>query len=353
MKKISFFLFCLVFNLSLTVWGQDTKTVTLEMTGDYAQHSAVQLAPKRFFMVEFPAGDEVLATSSSDDEMIRGDDSFVEKNDPTIPLLFRAQKNWGLNQESVTILIMMKSGAVLNLEVSPVDNIASSNDRVRWLYDPVKIVAVRSQKSLPLTVAEQKVQQLAVKLDADVVQADGSVLVSSQTVSDPVPLGPDEIPPMPVSTDSTAEKLAREMLLGLEPENFAAFPKDKPLADNPDLIVSALSSQWVKNGTWTVSIIGVQNKSQNSVQLIDFPRLRISTKGDKGQNLNDETIIPLGVATSSKDFPVILQSRQVVYFAYVFKTPVLGSTQSLQVLATHTNLADKPAILVVRPGGTN
>lgn len=351
MKNFCILLCLIVFNLTVNVFAQDKKSVSIEMAADsYAVRGTVNLAPKRFFMVEFPVGDEVLTTASSDDDLIRGDESFVERNDGAIPLLFRAEKGWGAEKESVTILIMMKSGAVLNLEVQPVANLSESNDRVLWKYQPGKVASTRSKTMTQLQprAVENRIAENEV-IEAD---ANGTILVSASKEVDLLPLKPQDVPPMPASTDAEAEKLAREMLLGLETENFSAFPKDKPLAENPDLTIAALSSQWVRNGTWTISVIGVQNKSRNAVQLVDFPRLRISTRGDKGQNLNDETIIPLGVATSSKTFPVILQPLEVVYFSYVFKTPVLGSTQNMQVLATHTNLADKPAIIIVRPGGT-
>lgn len=353
-KFIFLFLAALCFSIGVPAQDkkQDRKTVAVEMSGDYSVRGSVKLSPKKFFMVEFPAGDEILTTASSDDDLIRGDESFEKRNDPTIPLLFRAEKDWGSDKEAVTLVIMMKSGAVLTLEVSPAASASESNDRVLWKYLPAKVAAVRNKMMTDVVVATEKNNDLPVAKMSNPGEG-GMILVSATTADDPAPMTPQDTPPMPESLDPEAEKLAQETLAGLEPENFVSFPREKAIADNPDLTIAALKSQWVKNGTWTITVVGVQNKSRNNVQLIDFPRLRISTKGNKGQSLNDETITPLGVATSSQKYPIILPPTAVVYFSYVYRTPVLGSTQSMQVLASHTNLADKPAVIVVRPGGTN
>lgn len=348
MKILNSFLLMTVL-LTVGVFAQTAKTVSLVMSDDYALQGSVQLSPKRFFLVEFPPGDEVLMATSNDSGLIRGDEAFEEKNDASIPLLFRAGVNWNKEKENASLVIMMKSGAVLNLEIKPTDEVANSVERVVWQYNPEQVSKVRNRTLLTSAKNPEK-PNVAVSTNVGVSSQDGMVMVSAD--KDIIALNTDESLPFPESPDLEAGKLAQETLVGLDGDNFKSFPKEKPINENPDLLIAALLSQWVKNGTWTLSVVGVQNKSRNAVQLVDFPRLRISTKGEKGLSLNDETIKPLGLATSAVKYPIILRPNEIVYFSYVFVTPVLGSTQSLQALASHTNLADKPAIISIRPGGS-
>lgn len=311
------------------VSDSDARRVVVMMTGtNYTARASVRLAPANFFLVEFPPGDEIETVVSQDKLMVKMDDAFEREQNSTLPILLRAGAGWNKTPAASSVLVMMKSGAMLQIEISPTLDADSSVECVSWRYNPETAGRAR---------------RLAFEVPATniVLQSEVEALQNSRSES------PNPTAPSAVSDPVLSAKNALDRAMNTT-ANFALESKS-----NPDINLYTLPSEWAEGGRWTISVVGVKNKASQQLQLVDVPRLAIENKNKKGESVNLENLDVLGRASSSPASPVILQPGEIVYFSLVYPTPVLGTDQGLKLLVTHTNAANNPAVVNIRPGGAS
>lgn len=312
-----------------TISESDPQHLVVLMTGtNYTARTSVRLAPAKFFLIEFPPGDEIETVVSQDSLMVKMDDAFERQQNSTLPILLRAGAGWNKTFATSSVLVMMKSGAMLQIEISPTSDVDSSVEYISWRYDPE--TAGRARR-LAFEIPATKIVLQSDGFAAQNEQAESPTQIVSPTASDPM-----------LAARNALERATNPDLRS----NFVLESKS-----NPDIDLYTLPSEWTEGGRWTISVVGVKNKSPQQLQLVDVPRLVVENKNKKGESVNLENLDVLGRYSSSANVPVILQSGETVYFSLVYPTPVLGTDQGLKLLVTHTNAANFPAVARIRPGG--
>lgn len=313
-----------------TLPDPDARRIIVMMTGtNYTASASVRLAPAKFFLVEFPPGDEIETVVSQDKLMVKMDDAFEREQNSTLPILLRAGAGWNKTPSASSVLVMMKSGAMLQIEVSPTLDPDSSVERVSWRYDPETAGRAR---------------RLAFEVPATKIVLQSEVAEQNlQAESSPINIA------LPAVFDPGLS--AKNALARAVNESSANFSLDAK--SNPDIDLSTLPSEWTEGGRWTISVVGVKNKSSQQLQLVDAPRLVVENRNKKGESVNLENLDVPGRASSAAVSPVILQPGETIYFSLVYPTPVLGTDQGLKLLVTQTNAANNPAVASIRPGGAS
>lgn len=345
----------------------DSRQVPVRLNADaYVARQKISLAPTKFFVIEFPPDDDTLFVTLQDENALKMDDAIKSAKNSKLPIVIRAAADWNTKSESTTVMIQMASGAVLMLDVSPAPTARTSIDRVVWQYS-LEAARRARQFSLSLVDSAPNAEQNAVSSNERVADSAMSgatsadfretfppekniLAASNRNISVNLAADPERSPTKSASEVVKAEKAAANALNDVSAISFG-FRKPSGKGHH-DFDIAALPSRWINNGVWTLSVIAVRNKSKNSLQLVSLPSLQIEMTGKKRQSLNNEPLAALAVKTSATQLPLILQPNEVVYFSFVYPTPVLSTNQQLLVLVAQTNAADSPAYLPLRPGAS-
>lgn len=93
-------------------------------------------------------------------------------------------------------------------------------------------------------------------------------------------------------------------------------------------------------------VIAVRNVSTANLRLVPgTPELQIKTLDEKGYALQTERLERIYVETTSAEGLILPGST--VYYALVYKAPVMGASQRLSVLVSHREAADSPTTIAL------
>ena len=310
----------------------DARQTVIEMRPfDYQARASIRLAPQKFFVIDFPPSDSTSFVTIQDDAALKMDDALKQAQNPKLPIVIRAGEGWNSSAAPTSLVVQMQSGAVLMLEISPAATAENSVDHLLWRYNmDAARVARETALSLP-TAPDNKSTELGAP--------GGAVSPGNEAI-------------MVVAAPAAPDAIAADALSSANTVSGGIFPQFQA-ADNADFILSSPSSRWVEAGKWTVTVVAVKNKSENALQLVNTPTLQIETTGTKKkESINNQTVTPLAVRTTAARAPIVLERGAVVYFSFVYETPVLGVNQRLLFAVAQTNAADRPAYLPIRPGAS-
>lgn len=328
------------------------------------------LAQNAVSIVEFPASDGIYYIHEGNPKFASVFQSPTRESDRSITIYpgegFVASRDGGIvPTPSATITLQMRSGLVLILELVPVSDLRKNAHRCVVNYKRDEVVAARRMAGLAYNLGEDNkaVNQPNTRANSKLVG-----VVSDETVGEVKDdsRSPNfvqtslEVSKGSISRKSDSDKSSKKPKTELELSRFV----NRRLADclkNPKKNLGAWSE--AKNGLTLAAssvaeidaeqrlvVVAVRNESTANLRLVPgTPELEIQTTDDKGNALQTERLERLYVETTSLEG--LITPGSTVYYALVYRAPVMSASQRLKVLVSHREAADSPTTLAVPSTG--
>jgi hypothetical protein len=355
--------------------------VTVTVRGNDNPIIRVGLASSGVTLVEFPGSDRFFALHPGNSELVTIDESPTKKDDHFF--VFRAGSNFLAPPPSpklspgpaASIIAQMRSGLVVTFLVYPVRQLEEMAHTVVILYDRGDIVAARRAAGLAVNLEEGQSQQqrsiriaqpdttAAVEKEHGGGAASDGLAVPVAAPNEPHPASggsgtPAASPALPKADDKLIVKT-------LSTEPLQQGPLVNPLFESEarnalrNAITSSRFKNWtmplhglslstsspreIKDGSASVVIIALRNTLTEPARIVPGqPELSVETRDKKGKILLLESLKKLHVESSGLGNSVPAVST--LYFAIVYKRPILGVNQHLRVSASQMDAADEPAV---------
>ncbi|MGH9762131.1 MAG: hypothetical protein ACREDR_30885 [Blastocatellia bacterium] len=331
------------------------------------------LARSGVTLIEFPASDRFFALHPGNSDMVTIDESPTKQNDHFF--VFRAGSNFvppsspGSAEPSASIIAQMRSGMVVTFLIYPVLELSQMAHRVVILYDRAEVVAARRAAGLAVNLDENRPQrqERSIRIggdsDAHGAQADSNdgddgALARPRSVNAGESAG----------TGGSSNGTFRSGSTGNAERSLAAKSgadlTDSLQAEARKALKLAITSTKLKNWTQPVHglslaasapkelserdglvivIVGVSNVLAEPLRLVPGqPDLSIETRDEHGKKaLLVERVKALDVESSGIGDSIPAES--ILYYAMIYRRPVLGVRQHLRVTVGQINAADEPA----------
>jgi hypothetical protein len=318
------------------------------------------LAQNAVSIVEFPASDGVYYIHEGNPKLVSVFQSPTKESDRSITIYPGEGFIVGAANPSATITLQMRSGLILILEFVPVPEIRKNAHRCVINYDREEVVAARRTAGLAYNLGEE-IRPTSVKntrANSKLVSSTSEETTdenTNETDSNPVRLVSLEVTKGSLSRKSE-EKPSKNPKTGLElsrlvnkrladclknpSKNFGAWTK---AVNGLSLAVSSVSEI---DAEQRLVVVAVRNDSTSNLRLVPgTPELQILTVDEKGKALQTERLERIYVETTSSEG--LLLPGSTVYYALVYKAPVMGTSQRLSVLVAHREAADSPTTIVL------
>lgn len=323
------------------------------------------LAQNAVSIVEFPASDGIYYIHEGNPKFASVFQSPTRETDRSITIYpgegFVGSRDGGATP-AATITLQMRSGLILILEFVPVGNLSRNAHRCVINYNRDEVVAARRTAGLAYNLGED-----AKPLSGKNTRAISKLISSTDEISDAksdetkdtnpvVRLASLEVSKGSISRrenekpDSKKPKTALEIsrlvnkrlaeCLKSPSKNFGAF---SPASYG---LTIAVSSAGEINAEQRLIVIAVRNETTGNLRLVPgTPELEIQTLDDKGNALQTERLERSYVETTSLEG--LVSGGSTVYYAIVYRAPVMGASQRLKILVSHREAADAPVTVAV------
>lgn len=335
---------------------QDTQKPIVHLA--MAQHGVT--------IIEVPANDGIFAVHPGDEQMV-----IVQKDSPTMPkdrfIILRAgvslpaplasdpkrPANFSPKlRPATTLAVQMQSGLVLTLMVYPVADLSQQTHRLVISYNRREVVAGRRAQGLTVNLSGEDPE--AVAAAPNPIQPGREAPKQAQTepvaakTSTPHPVQP--APTLPAAIGEFEHKPKKidgwtTEPVGVTREALAQAIRDprkfKTWTPPVHGISLSLRSREV-NATTRLAVVAVKNTKAATIRLMPgHPEIFVETVNERGTRLQVEQIKKIHQATTTAD--QLLPAGAVVYYALVYETPLLSTTQRLRVAVGQTEAIDEPA----------
>jgi hypothetical protein len=331
------------------------------------------LATSGVTLVEFPAADRFFALHPGNSEMVTIDESPTKQNDHFF--VFRAGSNFvsppaasSSTGPAASIIAQMRSGMVVTFLIYPVRELSQMAHRVVVLYDRVAVVAARRSAGLAVNLEEkeQERQERSIRIAPETERSS----TSTQSRADANPdARPRTVEPLRVAdgrdNDSIIKASSSDTAQQSPNTNSNTKPDRDFGAEARKALKLAITSSKLKK--WTAAahglsiatsvpkdfndkdgsaivIVAVSNILPEPLRIVPGqPDIAIETRDDQGKKtLLVEQIKPLHVESSGLGDSI--PAGATLYYAIVYRRPVLGVRQRLRVTVGQINAADDPAV---------
>lgn len=311
----------------------------------------IGLAERAVSVIDFPANDPVYKIHPGNENFVTVGCFGREQNgkclnSPTDAIVLRPGKDFhalGSEESAATVITIQRvSGIVVTLLVQPVKTIAENTNYVAVAYNLEEVRAARRSAGLAVNLLPVGLK-VSDSPNQDVVgAAEGNSVVQN------IALVKGADVPAETSSDSpgSLEKaLVEEIKRAADNESALKFLK--PVYG---LSLARASNYASRVNDITVEVVAVRNTLPSAVRLVpDQPTLAVENKDKQKVSINVEVINLLHTATTVEDSEV-LEPGRVYYFAFAYRSPILGVKQSLRVNFAQREAADAPASLELSGG---
>jgi hypothetical protein len=311
-------------------------------------------------IVEFPATDGVYYIHEGNPKLVSVFQSPTKDTDRAITIYPGEGFVASAANPSATITLQMRSGLILILEFVPVSEIRKNAHRCVISYDRDEVIAARRTAGLAYNLGEEirPTTTRNTRANSKLVSStneDSTDENTNEADSNPVRFVSLEVTKGSISRKSE-DKQSKNPKTGLELSRLV----NKRLAD-------CLKNPAKNLGTWTQTVnglslamssvseidadqrlvvIAVRNDSIANLRLVPgTPELQIKTLDEKGNALQTERLERIYVETTSAEGLILPGST--VYYALVYKAPVMGASQRLSALVSHREAADSPTTIAL------
>ncbi len=315
-------------------------------------------------IVEFPASDGVYYIHEGNPKLVSVFQSPTRESDRSITIYpgegFVAGRDGGGTNPSATITLQMRSGLILILEFVPVPDVRKNAHRCVINYNREEVIAARRTAGLAFDLGEDIKPASArnTRASSKLVTAATNETVEEKPIEEeilPVRLASLDVTRGAVSrkTENTSTKMPKSGLelsrhvnkkladcLRNPTKNLGSF---SPVSNGLSLAVSAVAEI---DAEQRLVVVAVRNSATSNLRLVPgTPELQIQTADEKGNALQTERLERIYVESTS--FEGLVQPGSTVYYAIVYKAPIMGASQRLRVLVSHREAADAPTTVLL------
>lgn len=313
------------------------------------------LAQNAVSIIEFPASDGIYYIHEGNPKFASVFQSPTKESDRSITVYpgesFLPSRD---GNTASAISLQMRSGLVLVLEFVPVTDLRKSAHRCVITYDREAVISARRTAGLAYDLGGENVQ--AVPINSRAV----SKLVGPARATEPTNLiekASDVSHPVNSAfTVLTGTKNPREKR-GTERKTEAEISSvsNKKLADTlrepkKNLGAWSKSQQGLELAVSRITeldaesrllVVAIRNITASNLRLVPgSPELQVQTNDAAGNSIQTTRIDARYVESTTLEG--LVQPGSTVYYALVYKAPILGTNQSVRVLVAHREAADAP-----------
>jgi len=312
------------------------------------------LAQNAVSIVEFPASDGIYYIHEGNPKFASVFQSPTKETDRSITIYpgesFLPSRD---GSSSTSISLQMRSGLVLILELVPVAELKRNAHRCVITYDREAVITARRTAGLAYDLGGEN------GLSAPMTSRALSKLVGIVPTSEP--LSSEKPPEKGHPTNSAIANLGNS-------KNARAHGSDKKKTD--DEIFTFANKKLAESirepkkhlGPWSkpqhglelavsrlteldpetrLVIVAVRNITASSLRLVPgSPELQIQTADTAGNGIQTTRLDVRYVESTTLEG--LVQPGSTIYYALVYKSPILGTNQSVRVLVAHREAADAP-----------
>jgi hypothetical protein len=318
------------------------------------------LAQNAVSIVEFPALDGIYYIHEGNPKLVSVFQSPTRTTDRSITIYPGEGFVTNAANPSATITLQMRSGLILILEFVPVSEIRKNAHRCVINYDRDEVIAARRTAGLAYNLGEEIRPTLTrnTRANSKLVSSTNEEITdesTNETETNPVRLVSTDVTKGSISRKSE-EKSSKNPKTGLELSRLV----NRRLADclkNPaknlgawtqavNGLSLAVSSVSEIDAEQRLVVIAVRNDSTANLRLVPgTPELQIKTLDARGNALQTERLELSLVETTSAEGLILPGS--LLFYALVYKAPVMGASQRLSILVSHREAADSPTTITL------
>jgi hypothetical protein len=273
---------------------------------------------------------------------------------------------------AATVTAQMRSGLVVTFLFYPVEDLAQNVHRCVLSYNRDEVVARRSAAGLPVnldtnsTISERRIDtgqstaptSISVDDNGDTKSIDNEAAQPKAAKPEtPAKLPNEEIAKPAVATPNPTVAAAvktegeqNDRLKGLTGDGLSRAMKKPKQFKNWTKPKHGISlSVWPQTdpkNEFAVLVVAVKNLNSEAVTLVSGnPDLLIEMLDEQSKPINLQTIKKL--CTEASDPAQSIAAGKTIYYAIVYRAPVLGARQQIKVIVSQTNAADEPASIAL------
>ena len=314
------------------------------------------LAQNAVSIIEFPASDGIYYIHEGNPKFASVFQSPTKETDRSITVYpgesFLPSRD---GSTAAAISLQMRSGLVLILEFVPVADLRKNAHRCVVTYDRDAVIAARRTAGLAFDLGGQTpntaplnsraVSKLVGPSPASenekVVETKTSVehpIQSAYTTLNRAGRTDKKKNPERKITDSEISTIANKKLTETlrDPKNhFASWSKPQAGLELGVSRIAELDSET------RLIIAAVRNITVSNLRLVpDSPELQVQTTGSGGNSIQTSRLDIQYIESTTLEG--LVQPGSTVYYALVYKAPILGTNQSVRILVAHREAADAP-----------
>lgn len=314
----------------------------------------IGLSPHGIALIDFPANDPIYEIHPADENYVtigcRRREQNTDQNkigrcldNPNDGIILRpgtAFNEWSNGVDASTIVTIQRvSGLVVPIIVVPVKKINQNANYVAIRYDVSKVIEARQTAGFSFNLNNQgqfNAQQLPSELNLKTVNGKNlpaaNINVNNSDEQNPVE---------PESLIVSPDLLAALRRAGM---TKPVLKFGKPV-HGIALAIASRSNRLTEN---SIEVIAVKNTLNTPIRLTpEQPNLVVETIGEKNKgSVLSKDVAVLEIASNASDED-ILNPGEVYYFAFSYKTPILGAKQSLWASFAHRAASDEPATILL------
>jgi hypothetical protein len=309
------------------------------------------LAQNATAVVEWTASDLIYYHHEGNDKLVTVFDSPTRETDHFITLYpgpafvapsAEARKQ-GARLPSTTITLQMTSGLVLILELVPVEDVSRNAHRVVVNYNRDEVIAARKAASLAVNLDGKEAGGTRTNANSVRVAKGGQGGGAEEKTARPIPAVVGDVDSSKADANRKkgrkpveSSEAASRALVGAVKSPEKLFKSWSPVSNGMSLSVSPAADVDDRS---RVVVVAVKNASTAGLRLVPgSPEIYIQILDDKMTPLRVEAINRLHVETTALGGRI--PAGQVVYYAIVYETQILGSREKLRVSVSQTEAAD-------------
>lgn len=309
------------------------------------------LAQNATAVVEWTASDLIYYHHEGNDKLVTVFDSPTKETDHFITLYPGAAfvapsaeaRKQGARLPSTTITLQMTSGLVLILELVPVEDVSRNAHRVVVNYNRDEVIAARESAGLAVNLDGKEAGGTRTNANSVRVAKGGQGGGAEEEPSRTIPAVVGDVDSSRADANRKkgrkpveSSEAASRALIGAVKSPEKLFKSWSPVSNGMSLSVSPAADVDDRS---RVVVVAVKNASTAGLRLVPgSPEIYIQIFDDKMTPLRVEAINRLHVETTALGGRI--PAGQVVYYAIIYETQILGSHGKLRVSVSQREAAD-------------
>ena len=340
--------------------GTDYLSGETSVTVNPKQPTVIRLglAQNAVSIIEFPASDGIYYIHEGNPKLASVFQSPTKESDRSITVYpgesFLPSRD---GNTATAVSLQMRSGLVLILEFVPVSDLRKNAHRCVITYDRDAVIAARKVAGLAYDLGSENLPGVPFNSKAvSMLVGPPKPTESTNSTEKPSPdtgqwlssasavvsgtKNPREKRGAILKTEAEISSISNKKLsetLREPKKNLGGWSKPQ---QGLELAVSRIAELDPEN---RLIVVAVRNTTASNLRLVPgSPELQIQTADAEGHSIQTTRLDVRYIESTTLEG--LVQPGSAVYYALVYKAPILGTNQSVRVLVAHREAADAPII---------